>query len=198
MLRCHAAFKRQGRKPTAGVVNEPIREQSVGKAEQSSITSGMTHIAHGSSHHLCSLLLSQTKSCFFHGSLSIWTHKQFFFYFKRTFTNGAQRHAIFLEIQKKMHPHRQPLELEQPSDTRWSSRASSVSKVLQLLYVILEMLAQFSEKNGKTKFEADSLLHQVQRKKFLFLLVMFGFLKLPNLQPGVCRAPYSLSQTQSV
>ncbi len=92
----------------------------------------------------------------------------------RTFTNGAQRHAIFLEIQKEMHPHRQPLELERPSDTRWSSRASSVSKVLQLLDVILEMLAQCSEKNGETKFEADSLLHQVQTKKFLFLLVTFG------------------------
>ncbi len=92
----------------------------------------------------------------------------------RTFTNGAQRHAIFLEIQKEMHPHRQTLELERPSDTRWSSRASSVSKVLQLLDVILEMLAQCSEKNGETKFEADSLLHQVQTKKFLFLLVTFG------------------------
>ncbi len=92
----------------------------------------------------------------------------------RTFTNGAQRHAIFLEIQKEMHPHRQPLELERSSDTRWSSRASSVSKVLQLLDVILEMLAQCSEKNGETKFEADSLLHQVQTKKFLFLLVTFG------------------------
>ncbi len=44
------SFKRQDRKPTAGVVNETIREQSVGKAEQSHITSGMTHIAHGSSH----------------------------------------------------------------------------------------------------------------------------------------------------
>ncbi len=92
----------------------------------------------------------------------------------RTFTNGAQRHAIFLEIQKEMHPHRQPLELERSLDTRWSSRASSVSKVLQLLDVILEMLAQCSEKNGETKFEADSLLHQVQTKKFLFLLVTFG------------------------
>ncbi len=73
-----------------------------------------------------------------------------------------------------MHPHRQPLELERSSDTRWSSRASSVSKVLQLLDVILEMLAQCSEKNGETKVEADYLLHQVQTKKFLFLLVTFG------------------------
>ncbi len=67
----------------------------------------------------------------------------------RIFTNGAQRHAIFLEIQKKMHPHRQPLVLERPSDTRWSSRASSLSKVLQLLDVILEMLAPCSEKNDE-------------------------------------------------
>lgn len=65
------------------------------------------------------------------------------------------------------------MELKHPTDTRWSSRACSVSKVLILLDVILEMLAQCSEKTGETKLEADTLLRQIQTKMFLFLLVTF-------------------------
>lgn len=43
-----------------------------------------------------------------------------------------------------------------------------------LLGPILENLATFSESSGQTKIEADSLLHQMQTKKFLFLLVAFN------------------------
>ncbi len=99
--------------------------------------------------HLCSLLLSQTNIHY----------------------NGAQRHAIFLEIHKKLTST--TFGARATLTPCWSSRASSVSKVLQLLDAILEMC---SEKNGETKLEADSLLHQVQTKKFLFLLVTFGMI----------------------
>lgn len=91
-----------------------------------------------------------------------------------SFMTGAHRHAKFLEIQKELHPNRQCLELERSTDTRWSSKSGSVSKVLVLLDVILETLAQFSETSGHTKVEAESLLQQIQTKKFLFLLVTFG------------------------
>lgn len=91
-----------------------------------------------------------------------------------TFMTGAHRHAKFLEIQKQMRPGKKTLELEQSCDVRWSSWSNAVSKVLTLLGPILETLATFSESSGQTKIEADSLLHQMQTKKFLFLLITFN------------------------
>uniref|UniRef100_A0A3B4VA62 TTF-type domain-containing protein n=1 Tax=Seriola dumerili TaxID=41447 RepID=A0A3B4VA62_SERDU len=76
-----------------------------------------------------------------------------------TFMTGAERHAKFLEIQKQMRPGKKTLELD---------------KVFTLLGPILETLATFSESSGQTKIEADSLLHQMQTKKFLFLLITFN------------------------
>uniref|UniRef100_A0A3B4X175 TTF-type domain-containing protein n=1 Tax=Seriola lalandi dorsalis TaxID=1841481 RepID=A0A3B4X175_SERLL len=91
-----------------------------------------------------------------------------------TFMTGAHRHAKFLEIQKQMRPGKKTMELEQSCDVRWSSWSNAVSKVLTLLGPILEALATFSESSGQTKIEADSLLHQMQTKKFLFLLITFN------------------------
>lgn len=49
-----------------------------------------------------------------------------------------------------------------------------MSKILTLLDVILEVLAEYSESSGQTQAEAQSLLLQIQTKKFVFLLVTFG------------------------
>ncbi len=58
-------------------------------------------------------------------------------------------------------------------DTR--SKSGSVTKILKLLDVILETFAEYSESSGGlAKLEADSLLQQMQTKKFLFLLVTSG------------------------
>jgi len=90
------------------------------------------------------------------------------------FMTGVHRHAKFLEIQKQMRPGQKTLELERSCDVRWSSWSNAVSKVLTLLGLILETLATFSESYAQTKLEADSLLHQMQTKKFLFLFVTFN------------------------
>lgn len=93
------------------------------------------------------------------------------------FMTGSNRHARFMEIQKELHPDRQGMELELSVDTRWGSKSGSVSKVLALLDAILETLAECSDSNsGPTKLHAESLLQQIQTKKFLFLLVTFGML----------------------
>lgn len=91
------------------------------------------------------------------------------------FMTGSNRHARFMSIQKELNPGRQCLELERSVDTRWGSKSGSVTKVLTLLDAILETFAEYSEtSSGLTKLEADSLLQQMQTKKFLFLLVTFG------------------------
>lgn len=91
------------------------------------------------------------------------------------FMTESSRHARFMDIQKELNPARQCLELERSVDTRWGSKSGSVTKILTLLDVILETLAEYSETNsGQTKLEAESLLQQMQTKKFQFLLVTFG------------------------
>uniref|UniRef100_A0A8C1TUJ4 HAT C-terminal dimerisation domain-containing protein n=1 Tax=Cyprinus carpio TaxID=7962 RepID=A0A8C1TUJ4_CYPCA len=94
-----------------------------------------------------------------------------------SFMTGSSRHAKFVAAQKELHPGRfihSCLELERSTDTRWSSKSRAVSKVLTLLNVILEVLAEYAESSGQSKVEAQSLLQQIQTKKFLFLLVTFG------------------------
>lgn len=61
----------------------------------------------------------------------------------------ARRHARFMQLQKEMHPDRKERELERGTDVRWGSRSGSVRKTLELLDVILESLAEFSEENGQ-------------------------------------------------
>ncbi len=89
------------------------------------------------------------------------------------FFTGAQRHARFVELQKEMHPERPCKELERSCDTRWSSKSGSVHKALEMLDVLLETLAEYSETSGQTKLDADNLLQQMQTKKFIFMLVVF-------------------------
>lgn len=91
-----------------------------------------------------------------------------------SFMTGSSRHARFVEVQKELHPDRPFLELQRSVDTRWSSKSGAVSKILTLLDVILEVLAEYSESSGQTQAEAQSLLLQIQTKKFVFLLVTFG------------------------
>uniref|UniRef100_A0A667Y2X2 TTF-type domain-containing protein n=1 Tax=Myripristis murdjan TaxID=586833 RepID=A0A667Y2X2_9TELE len=91
-----------------------------------------------------------------------------------SFMTGSSRHARFLELQKELHPDRPTLELERSTEMRWSSKSGSLSKVLTLLDVILETLSECAEGSGQTKVEAQSLLQQIQTKKFIFLLVTFG------------------------
>lgn len=80
-----------------------------------------------------------------------------------------------MDIQKELNPTRQPLELERSSDVRWSSKSGSVKKVLTLLDGVLKVLSEYSDSaNGQTRLEAQSLVHQIETKKFVFLLVTFA------------------------
>lgn len=81
-------------------------------------------------------------------------------------THGQAR---FIEIQKEMHPDRPPLEIA--LDARTHHHYQHVTDIFSLFDVVLEMLAEFAECGGQAGLEAQSLLQQVQTKKFTFLLV---------------------------
>lgn len=89
------------------------------------------------------------------------------------FFTGAQRHTQFVELQKEMHPERPCKELERSCDTRWSSKSGSVHKVLEMLDILLETLAEYSETSGQTKLDADNLLQQMQTKKLVVFCKLF-------------------------
>ncbi|CAM4577289.1 unnamed protein product [Leuciscus chuanchicus] len=73
------------------------------------------------------------------------------------FFTWAQRHARFVEFQKEMHPERPCKELERSCETRWSSKSGSVHKILEMLDVFLETLAEYSETSGRTKLDTGTL-----------------------------------------
>lgn len=124
---------------------------------------------HCSSHRLNLVLSAATKSSG-HVSTFFETVNSLHHFF-----TGSSRHARFIEVQKELRPGRPCLELERSTDTRWSSKSGSVDKILTLLDVILEVLEEYAETgSGQTKLEAQSLLQQMQTKKFIFLLVTFG------------------------
>lgn len=118
---------------------------------------------HCNSHHLNLVLASSIKS---------FQSRQHTLNSFQTFMTGSIRHARFMEIQKQLHPSRQCLELERSIDTRWGSKSGSVSKVLILLDCILELLAECS--GSSHIIETQGFLQQIQMKRFLFLLVIFG------------------------
>ena len=109
------------------------------------------------------------------------------------FFTGANRHARLIEIQKELNPKRKVMELDRSCDTRWSSKSESVHKVLHLLDVILEGLAEFSESSGQTKTDADNLLHQIQTKSlFSYLLLFVNCLTTQILPLRGCRVSLSV------
>lgn len=114
---------------------------------------------HCRSHSLNSVLCDASKSCAAFQSFSEAVRALCLFL--------MHRRARFLEIQKEMHPDRPPLELDGGAPTR----PSSVAGVFSLFDVILETLTEFAERGGQAGLEAQSLLQQVQTKKFTFLLV---------------------------
>lgn len=111
---------------------------------------------HCRSHRLNSVLCDASKGC-----------PEFKTFFEtinalRLFLTHGSRASRFLEIQKEMHPDWPPLEVD--------LRLSSATDVFCSFDVVLEMLTEFAESRGLDGLEAQSLLQQVQTKKFVFLL----------------------------
>ncbi|KAF5902845.1 zinc finger MYM-type protein 1-like [Clarias magur] len=111
---------------------------------------------HCRSHRLNSVLCDASKGC-----------PEFKTFFETVnalhlFLAHGSRASRFLEIQKEMHPDWPPLE--------YDAGLGSATDVLCSFDVVLEMLTEFAESGGLAGLEAQSLLQQVQTKKFSFLL----------------------------
>lgn len=89
--------------------------------------------------------------------------------------SGSNTHARFLEIQKELNPTRQLLGWSGPATCSGvPSLGGSVKKLLTLFDAVLEVLSEYSNSaNDQTRLEAQSLAHQLETTKFIFLLVTF-------------------------
>lgn len=90
------------------------------------------------------------------------------------FMASSKAHVVFVEVQKKQHPDKQPLELQKLSDTRWACRYAAVNTICHTYNSILLTLEEISLSSDHSKaVEAKGLLYQVQSFSFIVSVVMF-------------------------
>ncbi len=90
------------------------------------------------------------------------------------FMATSKAHVIFVEIQKKEHPDKQPLELQKLSDTRWACRYASINAICRTYDCLLLTLEAISTSSDHSKaVVAKGLLYQIKSFTFIISLVMF-------------------------
>ena len=90
------------------------------------------------------------------------------------FVSTSKIHVIFKEKQLLCHPNKQPVELQQLSDTRWVCRYAAVNTICCTYDTLLLTIKQVAESSDPQKaIEARGLLHQVKAFSFIISLVMF-------------------------
>ena len=83
----------------------------------------------------------------------------------------SKGHALFIDVQKKLHLQKQVIELQSLSDTRWACRYSSINAIASTYDSIIETLECLSDDTDKGKaVEAIGLLHEINSFRFLALL----------------------------
>lgn len=74
----------------------------------------------------------------------------------------------YMQLQKELHLERKQIELERATDVRWCSKSGLVSKTLQLLDVVLECLAEFSEESGPALQSTSPVTTNLDKEVYLF------------------------------
>ena len=90
------------------------------------------------------------------------------------FMASSKAHVVFVEVQKKQHPDKQPFELQKLSDTRWACRYAAINTICRTYDSLLIALEEIGLSSDHSKaVEANGLLHQFQSFSFIVSLVMF-------------------------
>ena len=90
------------------------------------------------------------------------------------FISTSKVHVIFKEKQLLIHPGKQPVELQQLSDTRWVCRYAAVNAICcsyDSLLLTIEEVAKSSD--ARKAIEARGLLHQIKTFSFIVSLMIF-------------------------
>lgn len=90
------------------------------------------------------------------------------------FMASLKAHVVFIEVQKKTNPNKQPLKLQKLSDTRWACRHAAINTICYTYDSLLMALEEIGLSSDHSKaVEAKGLLFQVQSFSFLLSLVIF-------------------------
>ncbi len=90
------------------------------------------------------------------------------------FVSTTKAHVCFMAKQRELHPGKQPLQLQQLSDTRWACRFGAVNAVCRTYDSLLATLNEIGNGSDSAKaVEARGLCHQVAAFSFLISLVTF-------------------------
>lgn len=99
------------------------------------------------------------------------------------FMSASKAHTLFVQTQSRLHPGKQPRELQRLSDTRWACRYNSLDCICSTFDAILVTLELIGDGSDKSKaIEAVGLYHHIQNFQFITCLIIFtrimGFTKL--------------------
>ncbi len=90
------------------------------------------------------------------------------------FMASSKAHVVFVEVQKKNNPDKQPFELQKLSATRWACRYAAINTICRTYDSLLMALEEIGSSSDHSKaIEAKGLLFQVQSFSFLLSLVIF-------------------------
>ena len=90
--------------------------------------------------------------------------------------SSSKIHVLFMKKQHQCNPHKQPLELQKLSDTRWVCRYAAVNAVCRTydsLVLTIEEVAQSSISEYSQVVEARGLCHQIKSFSFIVSLITF-------------------------
>ena len=90
------------------------------------------------------------------------------------FVSSSKVHVLFLEKQRQIHPHKQPLELQKLSDTRWVCCYAPVNAVCRTYNFLILTVEEVVESSIYTQqLQARGLDHQLKYFSFIVALVTF-------------------------
>ena len=89
------------------------------------------------------------------------------------FMASSMAHVVFVEVQKKQHPDKQPLQLQKLSDTRWACRYAAVNTCCTYNSILLTLEEISLSSDHSKAVEAKGLLYQVQSFSFIVSVVVF-------------------------
>ena len=92
------------------------------------------------------------------------------------FVSSSKIHVLFMNKQHQCNPHKQPLELQKLSDTRWVCRYAAVNAVCRTydsLILTVEEVADSSVSEYTQAIEARGLYHQIKSFSFVVALITF-------------------------
>lgn len=89
------------------------------------------------------------------------------------FLSASKTHSIFLDVQKEVSPHKQPMELKRLIETRWACKYDAIHSIMSTYTAILKTLEIVTTEDAARSVEACGILLQIETFQFILRLILF-------------------------